>query len=262
MSSNTYIAKTNQLTTSTNKQVNSNREPANKALRCIGQEVIKVVKAEYVTDLFKDLRQTNTPLRTVTDTVEQLCRDIKTEQKTKLMRDIMKYKQESAHRTLEKAKRQYTNTFNNNKQHLINSNIYRQSILIIREEKNKQRHKYRNKRIEKVKHLRNKNKQTSNQKHTEKEENDIEGIIIGNQTIPEDYKSKLKKYGDVKLTKDEEEALQLPPKYCVYNKIQKLECQIELEKTLSKMRWSSKDYENTNGELNEPSDNNTNNNSR
>ena len=69
MSSNTYIAKINQLTTSTTNQVNSsNREPANKALRCIGKEVIKVVKAEYVTDLFKDLRQTNTPLRTVTDT--------------------------------------------------------------------------------------------------------------------------------------------------------------------------------------------------
>ena len=92
-----------------------------------------------MTDLFKELRQTNTPLRTVTDTCEQLCKDIKTEQKRQIVKDIMKYKQESAHRSLEKAKRQYSNMFNNNKQILINNNIYRQSILIIGEEKYKQR---------------------------------------------------------------------------------------------------------------------------
>ena len=109
------MAKTKELTTSTNKlHKRSNPERAYEALRCIGQEMNKVVKAEYVTDLFKDLRQTHTPLRSVTDACEQICRDIKTEQKRQLTINIMKYKQESAHRTLEKAKRQYTITFNNN----------------------------------------------------------------------------------------------------------------------------------------------------
>ena len=246
MSSNSYIAKIKELTTSRNRNGNiRNPERAFKAMKHIGKDMNKVVKAEYVVDLFKDLRQKNTPLRTVTDTFDKLCNDIKPEQKTQVIKSIMKFKQQSAYRTLERAKRQYTKTNNENKQELVNNNIYREAINTIRNEKKKQRQNHKIKRKRKVKHLeriqdkRNKNNQNKQIQETTK----IEGIIIENQEIPQNYEPKINKYGNVNITKDEEEALLLPPKLCVYTDVNKLECETEVEKAMVKLRWSSKKHQ-------------------
>ena len=161
----------------------------------------------------------------------------------------MRYKQQSAYKTLNRAKYEYTTTFKRNKQLLINGNIYRQSLQIIRNEKNKQRREYRNKRYNKVKHLERINEQNINKQNQQQDTNEIEGIIIADQTIPDNYVPEIKKYGNAKLKPEEEEALKLPPKYCIFNQVNKLECQIEAEKCLCKLRWTSKDYEEYTGEL-------------
>ena len=48
---------------------------------------------------------------------------------------------------------------------------------------------------------------------------------------------------------EEEAAIKLPPKLCVYNKIESLECKTEIEKSLCKRRWESQDYQERNGEF-------------
>ena len=189
MTSNNYLAQTYKLTTSIKQNDKSNQKRIYRALRCIGRDVTKVVKAEYVVDMFKDLRKKDTPLRPVSDMCDKLCNDIKQGQKKQIIKTIMRHKQESAHRKLETAKNQYTKTFNDNKQQLINSKIYKQTIELVRNEKSKQRHHYKNKRRNKVKHLKKKNQERENKIRTEhtkqqQEIKSIEGIIIEDQQIP------------------------------------------------------------------------------
>ena len=78
MTSNVYLAKAQTLTTSINQNIKCrNPERTYQALKYIGKGVEKVARAEYVVDLFKDLRKTDTPLRTVTDMCNKMCSDIK-----------------------------------------------------------------------------------------------------------------------------------------------------------------------------------------
>ena len=128
MTSNDYLAQATKLTTSNKQNGYSNQERIYSALKCIGKDVTKVVKAEYVVDLFKNLRYKNIPLRTVSDMCENMSSDVTIRQRKEIMRTIMKYKQESA-RALERARYKYHQTFNKNKQQLINNNIYKQTLL-------------------------------------------------------------------------------------------------------------------------------------
>ena len=59
MTSNDYLAKAQRLTTSIKQTDNWNQKRIYQAMKCIGKDVIKVVKAEYVVDMFKDLRKKN-----------------------------------------------------------------------------------------------------------------------------------------------------------------------------------------------------------
>ncbi len=46
------------------------------------------------------------------------------------------------------------------------------------------------------------------------------------------------KYGGVTLDDEEEEALLLHPKYAVFDKVDAVDCEAEIEKCLAKVRWS------------------------
>ena len=79
------MAELEKLIRSENKNKNQeNRNPeraTHEALKCIGIQVGKFAKAEYVSDLFRDLRKKNTPLRSVIDLVcNKMCPDIKQQQ--------------------------------------------------------------------------------------------------------------------------------------------------------------------------------------
>ena len=86
MNSNVYMAKINQLTRSnkTNQEIR-NPERTYEALKCIGIQAVNVAQAEYVVDLFQDLKTKDTPLRNVTNLCETICRDIKPQQKKQLI---------------------------------------------------------------------------------------------------------------------------------------------------------------------------------
>ena len=58
----------------------------------------------------------------------------------------------------------------------------------------------------------------------------------------------MKIYGGAKLNKDEQEALKIHPKMCVFEPVSQLECEIEAEKMCVKLRSNSNDYQNPYGE--------------
>ena len=67
---------------------------------------------------------------------------------------------------------------------------------------------------------------------------EVEGITVADQSVPSTFSSNPRRYGGVQLTKDEEKVLCLPPKFAVYEKIDLISCEAQIEKGLAKLRWS------------------------
>lgn len=68
---------------------------------------------------------------------------------------------------------------------------------------------------------------------------EVEGITVADQSVPSTFSSNPRRYGGVQLTKDEEKVLCLPPKFAVYEKINLISCEAQIEKGLAKLRWSA-----------------------
>ena len=79
--------------------------------------------------------------------------------------------------------------------------------------------------------------------------NEINGIIIEDQEITDDYTSIPRCYGNVEINSDEQDVLSLPPKYAIFEKVDKIECMAEIEKGLTKMRWNQKSNEDKNKQI-------------
>ena len=69
---------------------------------------------------------------------------------------------------------------------------------------------------------------------------EIDGILVRDQEIPETYydTAKPRCYGGVVIDENEERLLSLPPKFSVYEDIDTVKCVVQVEKGLSKLRWS------------------------
>ena len=68
---------------------------------------------------------------------------------------------------------------------------------------------------------------------------EVEGITAADQSLPSTFSSNPRCYGGVQLTKDEEKVLCLPPKFAVYEKIDLMSCEAQIEKGLGKLRLSA-----------------------
>ena len=88
------------------------------------------------------------------------------------------------------------------------------------------------KRRKKVKFLKNKYRR---EKRFIPDETD--GIIIKDQTIPDNYTTQPRIYGGVTIGESEKEAMILPPKFAMYDQINPKKCAAEVEKGLTKLRW-------------------------
>ena len=83
MSSIAYLAQANYLTTRRTYNQSSNPERTYMAMKYIGKKINQVTRAEYVVDLFRDLKKENIPLRTVSNMCNKMCNDVKPEQTKK-----------------------------------------------------------------------------------------------------------------------------------------------------------------------------------
>ena len=62
-------------------------------------------------------------------------------------------------------------------------------------------------------------------------------VIVEDQKIPESFSSEPRCYGNVEISAEERKVLSLPPKFAVFNRIDTLRCEGEVEKGLAKLRW-------------------------
>ena len=63
-------------------------------------------------------------------------------------------------------------------------------------------------------------------------------VNTADREIPESYSRAPRIYGGAKVNAEEEAALTLPPKFTVYEKVNKQQCLIEIETMVSKYLWT------------------------
>ena len=69
----------------------------------------------------------------------------------------------------------------------------------------------------------------------------MKGIVTEDQPLPSNFESKPRVYGGVEISRQEEKLLELPPKYTVYNRIKREEIETEIEKAITKLRWTERE---------------------
>ena len=71
-----------------------------------------------------------------------------------------------------------------------------------------------------------------------------EGVKVGEQTLDERFEMEPECYGNTQIDSDEKEVLKLHPKHTVFDKVEQIDCEAEIEKSLVKVRWKRISEEN------------------
>ncbi len=152
-----------------------------------------------------------------------------------MINTVINWKLQDAHTELRNLKRRNTATWREVKATIRNGGVLREYERLWRRETTKYDEEIRSKHRKKIRHLQRKYKTKPNTIPDE-----IDGIVIKDQEIPEGYSSTPRTYGGITLTNEEETLLSLPPKYATYNKVNTEECEAEVEKCLAKLRWEDR----------------------
>ena len=66
----------------------------------------------------------------------------------------------------------------------------------------------------------------------------INGVTVKDQELDDSFKIKVITYGGVDLTEDEISVMEMHPKYTVFEKVDPIDCEAEIEKAMAKVRWA------------------------
>ena len=215
---------------------------------------MQVIHAEYVFDLMKGLVERNLSLKSVHATCINVSRDLFFKRKEKareLMKITMKWKLEDARKKLKDEKCKNQKQKRMNERILKEQNIYTRFLEVLYDEKSKQRKILKEKRKKKTRFIAREfyNKNSVYE--------DVEnGIIVDDQIIPNTFESQPRTYGNVDLSEKERQLLTLPPKFAIYEKVNVEQCEIEIEKALTKLRWTER-RKNEEGEKDDNTDENS-----
>ena len=155
----------------------------------------------------------------------------------------MKWRWKDAHTVLREEKKTNTiawrKTINELKM-LTNERYVTAFIHLVEIEKRRQRKTLRGKRKKKVQFLVNKHKNNEKENKENEVNEDLKGIEIKDQPLPSNFESKPRIYGGIKIDSHETALLELPPKYTVYSRIKTEDVETEIEKGITKLRWTER----------------------
>ena len=66
----------------------------------------------------------------------------------------------------------------------------------------------------------------------------INGVTVKDQELDDRFKTKAVTYGGVELTRDEISVMEMHPKYTIFEKVDPIDCEAEIEKAMTKIRWA------------------------
>ena len=233
-SSKAYVDEIIQIST-----LSSNPARAFIIMRHVMNTTTRLLRAEYITDLLDELIYQNVPLRSVKVGSEKLCKHLPSKRASATAMRVMKWKRRDAERALEREKRNNTKVWRESEKALRELGILDTYFTETwEEEKDYQRHQFDKKRRRKVRFLVNKYRKN---KQTQNIPDEVEGISIKQCRIPADYNSNPRIYGGVTPYPSREviSGLSLPPMFTVYENVSPEQCEIEVEKSINKYRWST-----------------------
>ena len=215
-----------------------------RAMKRVMEQTARVEHAKYELDLHINLKNIKVGPTSIEILAKKICYRLPSRRKEALKEIVVKW------RIIESRNELRTEKYKNTK-------VWRESKTII-ETENKlglynrlwatEKHKLYKYYKEKIK---NKMQFYSNKyRKTKKIPDEIQGIIIRDQAIPEGIIKPPKCYGNSQITDAEKEVLMLSPKYAVFDKVDSLDCRAEVEKAMAKYRWS---YTTNESERNETS---------
>ena len=227
--SRTFLAQTEIILQNFN---DTRRETVQEAMKRISEQTFKYVHSMYVKDLFSELVKTCTPTTMIASLADRICGKLHERRKITLRNMVMKWTLEEAEDEFRKNEQRSTRIWREEISKLRRHNVNGQFERILESERKLYKTYLRKKRRKKVKFLRNKYRRERRIVPDE-----VDGIIIKDQPIPDDFTTEPRVYGGVNITEPEKELLSLPPKFAMYDKIEPKKCEAEVEKALTKLRW-------------------------
>ena len=214
------------------------------AMRRAMLTTIKLLKSEYVVDLLRELVNKGIPLREVKRKCEKVCHGLPTKRAHDLTKTVMSWKLIDAKSALCREKRENTRVWRECEKTLKENKIDTEFFEVWEEEKQWVREVLRTKRHKKVSFLGEKYGR-GGERRREVCDN-IEGVTIKDQELSDTFESEPRMYGDTSeiLSGSEVDALRLNPKFTVFPAVDLENCEIEIEKGLTKLRWTESREEN------------------
>ena len=207
-----------------------------KAMKHIMNNTVKRMYAESEADLLSTLIKKKLQPNNVTTACNKLCSHMRTKHKEKdIAKIIMKEKLHEAQRTVTRAKRNAMQVWRENRSGLTFHKIRDVFDAMWMREKDVTKKILKQRLHKKVTFLCNDSRKTKSKSKV----NDVLGIVITNQDIPPSFESNPRIYDgtNIIVTEAETALLSLGPKFAVYEEIDEEIIEVELQKSLVKVRW-------------------------
>ena len=225
---NSFLASENFISNSC-----SNADVAIEAMKRTMRSTMDYLHARYVMDLFKRLQRCKIGTTNIVNLCRRICEKLPARREKTLIETIIRWKVTDACKVFQKAHYENTNTWRQVCPILEQENIRNQYEELWDREKTEYARQLRNQLNSKIKFL-----QTKFSEDITNVPDLLQDIVISDQDLPDTFTSDPRMYGNVELTEQEMELLSLPPKFAVFDKIDTINCEAEVEKGLGKLRWA------------------------
>ena len=210
----------------------SNPEMVLETMKRTMSQSLKLVRCRHVFDLFSRLCRMKIGTNAVENNCSRLCRGFPRSREREMLVRVMKWKLADARKCLSKAKWENTREWRKAKPVFSTHQVYREYLDLWKQETSGYKAHLREVLVNKVGTLKN--------RYSVKRSipDSVRGIVIADQSIPDDFSTAPRCYGGVVINGNELAALSLPPKFAVYSSIDEADCEAQVEKGLTKLRWT------------------------
>ena len=187
----------------------------------------------YIKNLYVTLKKEKIGTTTIETLSKKICNTLPKHRTRTLVKILTQWKLQDAYANLRKMKRKNTEVWRTEKETINAAGIGEQFEELWRREITRYEYCLKQTGDRKIQFLQNKYKVMQAVIPDE-----VDRIILKDQEIDTStFTSTPQTYGGIALTEEEEQLLSLPPKYAVYEKVDKEKCHAEIEKSLAKLRW-------------------------
>ena len=202
------------------------------AMKRTMEKTMIMLQNRYVVDLFSKIRSKNIGTTEITSLCNRACQRLPKGRATTLRNTLVKWKIRDATANFQKSRYENTKTWREVKPLLVSERIIAEYEELWSREKSKEAKRHKDHLKSKLEFL------TKKYSAKTKIPDTIHGVNVADQPIPPTFSSEPRIYGEVALSKFEKETLALPPKFALYENIDPLKLEIQVEKANSKLRWS------------------------